>query len=52
MSHITLTIPLRLMILHLSQIFLTDARTFMVYPFASTVSKKIKASSEYQVHAQ
>ncbi|VTR67555.1 hypothetical protein DESC_610138 [Desulfosarcina cetonica] len=32
-SQITRTVPFRLMILHLLQIFLTDALTFMVYSF-------------------
>ena len=31
-SQITRNIPLRLMILHFSQIFLIDDRTFMIFP--------------------
>jgi len=44
MSQITLTIRLRRIILHLSHIFLTDARTFMKDPFAllQQVSNQIK----------
>ena len=39
MSQITLTTPLRLTILHFSQIFLTDALTFIAFPFEVPVLK-------------